>query len=186
MSSSAWMALEGESVTSRAELRARIQRRRVGDEVRLEVAREGQQASVDLPLIESAAEPGRPIIGIGASDYLLDANLPFPVEIDTRNRVGPSGGLLYGLALLDAVTAGDLAGGRRIAGTGTIALDGRVGPIGGVREKVIAAEREQAEVFLAPRENAHAAAREATGMRVIAVGTFEDAVTALDALACSA
>jgi len=78
------------------------------------------------------------------------------------------------------MTPGDLAGGRTIAGTGTIDLQGKVGPIGGIRDKVVAAERAGASIFLAPADDMADLAGVDTGaMRVISVATFADALQAI-------
>ena len=84
----------------------------------------------------------------------VDVQLPFPVQIVPEKIVGgPSAGLMFTLAVYNAVTPTDITGGRKIAGTGTISLDGTVGPIGGVQQKVAAAEAAGAEYFLSPVEN---------------------------------
>jgi Lon-like protease len=83
------------------------------------------------------------------------------LEVGTGQVGGPSTGLMLALTLIDAMTAGDLAGGRRIAGTGTIAADGTVGPIGGVAAKVAGAQRADADVFLVPPLNGREARRAA-------------------------
>ena len=57
---------------------------------------------------------------------------------------------MFSLGLYDTLTPEDLTGGRTIAGTGTIDPEGRVGPIGGIADKVIGAERAGATVFLVP------------------------------------
>jgi PDZ domain-containing protein len=89
---------------------------------------------------------------------------------------------MIGLAVYDLVDDTDLAAGRRIAGTGTLGLDGRVGPINSVELKVPAALRQGAQVFLAPASQAEAARSAVpagSDLRVIAVDTFDDARAAL-------
>jgi Lon-like protease len=106
------------------------------------------------------------------------------LEVGTGQVGGPSTGLMLALTLIDAMTAGDLAGGRRIAGTGTIAADGTVGPIGGVAAKVAGAQRADADVFLVPPLNgreARRAARQAAPplnvpIEVVEVGTVTEAL----------
>ena len=91
---------------------------------------------------------------------------------------GSSAGLVLALARLDALTPGDLTGGRRIAGTGTIGLNGDVGEVGDVAEKVRAAADARLEVFFVPvwqRREAAAAAR-GTGVTVVPVRTVPEAV----------
>ena len=43
--------------------------------------------------------------------------------------------------------------GHIVAGTGTIAYDATVGPIGGIRQKVVGAEAAGAEYILVPADN---------------------------------
>jgi PDZ domain-containing secreted protein len=91
---------------------------------------------------------------------------------------GPSAGLILALARLDALTAGDLTGGRRIAGTGSISLDGTVTNVGEVGEKAKAAVSQGAGVFFVPaleRDQAVRAAR-GTTTSVVAVGSVAEAV----------
>jgi PDZ domain-containing protein len=105
---------------------------------------------------------------------------PFPVSISSGDIGGPSAGLMWALGLYELMTPGDLASGRTIAGTGTIDLDGRVGPIGGIRDKVVAAEQAGASIFLAPADNMPELEGVDTGdMQVISVATFADALRAL-------
>ncbi len=86
---------------------------------------------------------------------------------------------MFALGVLDAVTPGDLTRGHFVAGTGTIGADGTVGPVSGAAEKVVAAERNGAEIFLVPRDNYADALRWRTSVTVVPVDHFEDAVTYL-------
>ena len=105
---------------------------------------------------------------------------PFPVSIDSGDIGGPSAGLMWALGLYELMTPGDLTGGRTIAGTGTIDLRGHVGPIGGIRDKVVAAQHAGASIFLAPADDMAELDGVDTGaMRVISVATFADALQAL-------
>jgi PDZ domain-containing protein len=108
---------------------------------------------------------------------------PFPVTITPQKIFGgPSVGLMFTLTVYDTLTPEDLTGGRRIAGTGTIDLDGTVGPIGGVAQKVAAAEAAGADYFLVPTANAADARRTAHHMQVIEVATVEEAIQMLHTL----
>jgi PDZ domain-containing protein len=110
----------------------------------------------------------------------FDYTLPFPVRIVPQKIVGgPSAGLMFALTVYDLVSPGDLTGGRKIAGTGTISLDGTVGPIGGVERKVVAAELAGAEYFLSPPENYAAALAAARDIQVVRVATAEEAIAFL-------
>ncbi|MEU6037469.1 hypothetical protein ABZ801_18880 [Actinomadura sp. NPDC047616] len=91
---------------------------------------------------------------------------------------GPSAGLVLALARADALTPGDLTGGRRVAGTGGIGPDGTVTGVGEVADKVRAAVAARADVFFVPvwqRAAATAAAR-GTGVRIVPVRSATEAV----------
>jgi len=80
------------------------------------------------------------------------------------------------------VTPEDLTGGRIIAGTGTVNLDGTVGPVGGLRQKVAGAELSGATYFLVPQQNYEDARAAARRIEVIQVGTVEEAIYFLQSL----
>ena len=107
-------------------------------------------------------------------------NFPFPLSISSGDIGGPSAGLMWTLGLIDLLTPGDLTGGRKIAGTGEIGPDGKIYPIGGVQEKVVAAERSGAALFFAPRANASDARSVAHRMTIVTVGTYRDALRYLE------
>jgi PDZ domain-containing protein len=84
------------------------------------------------------------------------------------------------LGILDLVGNTDLTGGRFVAGTGTMDQDGKVGPIGGIPLKMIAAHDRGAQLFLVPAGNcSEAAAAAPAGLPLARVATLDDALTAL-------
>jgi Lon-like protease len=112
-----------------------------------------------------------PVIGI-----LTVANFPFPLIISSGQIGGPSAGLMWALGVTDVITAGDLTGGRVIGGTGALDPDGTVEPIGGIREKVIAAEHAGVKVFFVPLGDYPDARGAATGLTLVPVKTYEQAL----------
>jgi Lon-like protease len=107
----------------------------------------------------------------------LFENLPVKVTIETENIGGPSAGLMFALSIIDRLTPEDLTGGRRIAGTGEISVDREVLPIGGVAEKLVAARRQGATVFLIPKDNCpDVRGRVPSGLRLVRVATLDDAL----------
>jgi len=134
----------------------------------------GETQSVELR--PTRDEEGRPLIGI-----LPLPNFPFDVRIESGSIGGPSAGLMWAVGVTDLLTAEDLTHGGVIAGTGTVSLDGGVGPIGGIALKVIAAERADAETFLLPQANlAEARSAQADDIRLIPVNTVEQAIAFLE------
>ena len=106
----------------------------------------------------------------------------FPIDVTyTAGEIGgPSAGLMWALGLYELLTPEDVTAGRTIAGTGEIAPDGTVYPIGGIEDKVVAAQRAGASIFLAPKANMADLQGVDTGdMQVIPVKTFDDALGAL-------
>ena len=114
----------------------------------LVVQRAGEPVTQTITPMDNGA--GRYILGVMLK-YLF--TFPFDVKISLDKVVGPSAGLMFSLGIIDTVTPGDLTGGKHVAGTGTITPDGAVGPIGGIRQKMLGAREGGATVFLAPAEN---------------------------------
>ncbi len=176
------VAVDGQETLIAPQLVELIRRHQVGDRVRLTVIRGGQRQDLVVGTKSSPTEPGVPVVGVSIRTNQFDVQLPFPVEIDSDNVGGPSAGLMFSLAVLDAVTDGDLARGHHVAGTGTIGIDGSVGPIGGAAGKVVAAEQAGDDTFLVPREDYADAQKGARTIRLIPVDRFADAVRALCSL----
>ena len=101
------------------------------------------------------------------------------VTIDSGRVGGPSAGLAFTLGLLDVLTADSITGGLRIATTGTMSLDGSVGPVGGVHQKVVAAKREGVELLLVPSNELDEARRYADGLRIEPVDDLDQALAVL-------
>lgn len=102
-------------------------------------------------------------------------NIKFKVE----EVGGPSGGLVFAIGLVELLTEVDLLKGRHVAATGTIDQAGLVGAIGGINEKINAAQKVGATIFLAPAENADEITNIPEGIRVISVSTLTQAISAL-------
>jgi PDZ domain-containing protein len=115
---------------------------------------------------------------------VLDAPwAPFSVDFNLANVGGPSAGLMFSLAVVDKLTTGDLAGSMFVAGTGTISSEGKVGQIGGITHKMVAAQEAGATVFLVPAKNCFEATSDNPhGLRLVKVETLNQAVDALHAI----
>lgn len=172
------VALAGQRIEAAESLADVMEGSAPGDRVPLEIERDGQVLSYEVELVPREDDPDTPMIGI----YVRQ--LPFWVDIDTGIVGGPSAGMMYTLAIIDVLTPGSLTGGHVVAGTGTIDIDGKVGPVGGVRQKVVAAEAAGAEYMLVPVDNLAAAETAPRGdMELVAVETIDDALEFLRGLA---
>jgi PDZ domain-containing protein len=150
-----------------------------GDVVAIGVQRGSDHLDLEITLTASAEAATRPLIGIQAQTL----NPRYPVDINSENVGGPSAGLMYTLGIIDVLTEGDLTHGHVIAGTGTIAPDGSVGSIGGIRQKVVAAEAAGAEVMLVPAANyGDALTAPSDDIEIVSIGNIDEALDFLDAL----
>jgi PDZ domain-containing protein len=102
------------------------------------------------------------------------------IKVSLENTGGPSGGLVFTLGLIDLLTPKDILAGRKIAGTGTIAADGSIGPIGGVSEKILGAKKAGATILFVSQENCSELPSEVSGLSVIAVSTIDEVVDYLN------
>jgi PDZ domain-containing protein len=117
-------------------------------------------------------------LGLTAVDSSVD---PASVEVEGEGVGGPSAGLLTALAVADLADPADLAAGRLVSGTGAVARDGTVRPVGSVADKIAGAEAAGAEVFLVPAEQLPEAQATGTDMRLIGVSSLREAIAALAA-----
>jgi Lon-like protease len=149
-----------------------------GDEVTFTVKRGGKEETVKLTTVASKEKPGKAAVGVLMQERFV---FPFTVRISVGDVGGPSAGLMFALGIYDKLTPGSLTGGKFIAGTGSINTAGRVGPIGGIQQKMLAARAAGATVFLTPARNcADAVAARPDGLRLVKVNTLQEALGALD------
>ena len=149
----------------------------IGDIVEIGLVRNEEDITIKTTLIEHVEYENEPMVGFLASTPNQKFVYPFEVDINTGNVGGPSAGMMMALNVYNLLTENDITAGNKIAGTGTIEIDGSVGPVGGVKQKVIAAKRANASLILVPTANfleANIYSDENTS--IIAVDTFEEAL----------
>jgi Lon-like protease len=178
--------IDGVAVSTADDLVKQLQTHAPGDTITLRV--EGPPSADGTkpePRTETAVlgarkdDATKPILGIDLGTRNPDFKVPFSVQIDSKSVGGPSAGLAFTLGIVDVLTPGSLTGGRPIAVTGTIELDGSVGPIGGIRQKTFLAKRNGMELFVVPTAEAEEARSYAGSMKVVGVDTLDDALKAL-------
>ena len=175
--------LNGTPIQTTSDLIEQVQAQSASGSVRLQVERNQTQMEVTIPLMAPTSSSDSPKIGITVTSAGFDYKTPFPISIVTQKiNGGPSAGLMFTLTVYNMLSSDDLTRGLRIAGTGTINLDGTVGPIGGVKQKVAAAEQVGAVYFLCPADNYADAVSVARSIKVIKIATAEQAVQFLKSL----
>ena len=169
------LSIDGVAVDTYAEARRAIRSAASGDTLTFDLSVDGTPETARL-VREPCGGSKRPLVGVGMIN-----SFPFDVSISSGDIGGPSAGLMWALGLYDLLTPGDLTGGRTIAGTGQIAIDGTVIPIDGVQEKIAAAADAGATVFLVPMGNLKAArAGGDHGLELVPVSSFDDALAYLE------
>ena len=131
--------------------------------------------------VATASAQGHAVVGISVTESYV---FPFSVKIRVGEIGGPSAGLMFALGIIDKLTPDNLTHGKFIAGTGEISVNGAVGPIGGIQQKMAGARQAGATIFLTPAANCpDTAGAVPSGMRLVKVSTLGGAVRALESLA---
>ncbi|MEO0107815.1 MAG: endopeptidase La, partial [candidate division WOR-3 bacterium] len=109
-------------------------------------------------------------------DFFDNQDLHIHVPAGATPKDGPSAGIAISASLLSLLKG--VAIDPRIAMTGEITLSGRILPVGGIKEKVLAAHRAGITVVLLPEENrkdlAEIPRKVRQGLRFVFVKTIED------------
>ncbi|MET0458009.1 MAG: S16 family serine protease, partial [Ilumatobacteraceae bacterium] len=181
------LTADGVPLDTVEDLVAELAGKQPGDTVELTIDRPGSgEQTATVELIASPDDPERTIIGFVPFDTAT-VQLPFEIDIDTGSIGGPSAGLAFTLTLIDELSPGDLTGGDDVAVTGEINLDGTVGAIGGLAQKVSAVRQVGVKHFLVPAAQGDeqiARARQIGGddVEIIPVATLDEALAALQRL----
>ena len=171
------VSVNAEEVADITALRDALTRNGIDAAASIGIIRDGSAQTVQVTPVASGDAV---VVGINVtSDY----EFPFDVTIELDSVGGPSAGMMFALGIIDTLTPGFIQGGEDVAGTGTINQAGEVGPIGGIRQKLIGADRNDADWFLAPADNCdEVTGNVPDGMTVFSVETLDDALAALDAI----
>ncbi|MCD0448105.1 PDZ domain-containing protein [Actinocorallia sp. API 0066] len=173
-------AVDGTPATQTAQITGKLREYKAGQQVTLTVVRDGKERTETLTMAAHPKEPDKAVVGVKLADRYV---LPIDVKMNVGDIGGPSAGLMFALGIYELLTPGSLTGGKFIAGTGTITMDGQVGAIGGIQQKMIAARDAGATVFLVPPGNCPAALDAAPdGLRLVKAETLDSAVKSLQAL----
>ena len=161
-----------------------VQRSGVGKPATFVVRRGSADQTVTMTAEAAEDEPDKAVVGVQIG---TGYDFPFDVSVRLSQDIGgPSAGLIFSLGVYDRLTPGALSGGSDVAGTGTITAAGRVGPIGGIQQKIVAAANAGAKIFLVPPDNcesAQSADVKEDEIKLVKAATLHSAVTSLKAYA---
>ena len=174
------ISINNELVRSASEFISMLRTYEIGDIVNIGLIRNEQELTIETKLIEHVEYENEPMVGFLASTPNQQFIFPFEVDIKTGNVGGPSAGMMMALNVYNLLTEDDITNGKKIAGTGTIEIDGSIGPVGGVKQKVIAAKRANAGLILVPIANYEEASVFADdNTQIVAVNSFDNALNVI-------
>jgi Lon-like protease len=164
-----------------------VQARQVRDIVRKEkpntplvlelVSRDGQNYTVQTEGGKIAGLRDGRGLGLLLSSHWDDSRLP-EIAFRAGRYEGNSSDLMLGLDLCERLLRLNLRRGRRIAGSGGLAVDGQVTPVQGLTQKLSSARSVQAEIFFVPAHGSPALAAP-PGIQVIPVRSLAEAIQTL-------
>ena len=173
--------INNEQIFSASEFIATLRKYDIGETVTIGLTRDidgvDTEISISTQLIEHIEYDNEPMVGFLATTVNERFDFPFEIDIKTGNVGGPSAGLMMALNVYNNLIPNDITNSLIVAGTGTIEIDGSVGPVGGIRQKVIAAKRAGSELILVPTANYEEASPLSTDeTAIVAVDSFEEAL----------
>lgn len=174
-------SINNKEISSASEFIATLREFEIGEFIKIGLYREfdgdEQFLEIETKLIEHVDYEDEPMVGFLATTINEKFDFPFLVDIKTGNVGGPSAGLMMALNVYNNLIPEDITNSMVIAGTGTIEVDGSVGPVGGIKQKVISAKNAGAELILVPMANFEEAKPLATDFtKIVAVESFEEAL----------
>ncbi len=173
--------INDEQIFSASEFIATLRKYDIGETVTIGLTRDidgiDTEISISTELIEHIEYDNEPMVGFLATTVNERFDFPFEIDIKTGNVGGPSAGLMMALNVYNNLVPNDITNSLIVAGTGTIEIDGSVGPVGGIRQKVIAAKRAGSELILVPTANYEEASPFSTDeTAIVPVDSFEEAL----------
>lgn len=176
--------IDNQKITDFENVKEFVQTKDIGDKISLKVERDGKDVSCYAEIFRLNDIKMIGISLLTTYEYELKPELTLKFK---NSESGPSGGLTLALTIYNKLTEKDLTGGKKIVGTGTIDMNGRVGSIGGVTYKLEGAVKDKADVFLVPNgenyEDAKKTQKEKSyDIEIIGVDSFDDAIQKLQNL----
>lgn len=169
-------AVDGKKVEMAADAVNLIKDRDIGDTVKMTVIRAQKKLDFELKTLELEGSKGNPSIGVLISSKGLNYDIPGTVNFKTDNIIGPSAGSVFTMEIYNQLIPEDITAGKRVAGTGTISLDGEIGRIDGVKYKIMAAKAAEVDLFIVPEENYETAAEYADDLKLLKVKNINDII----------
>jgi PDZ domain-containing protein len=174
-------SIDNTQVHSIDQLREYVQSKKPGDQVTVALRdRLNNERTVSIKL--GSDKDGKALLGVLAPPINPDLKVSTPLGVAFRQTQvgGPSAGTAFTLGIIDDLTPGELTGGKPVAVTGEITLDGKVQEIGGIAEKTHSVYNHGIRLFLVPAKNyKEAKAAAPKGLTVVSISNIDEALAAL-------
>ena len=171
------LKVDNQEVNDISEIKKIINEKKVDDYVTFSILRNNKEKEIKSKIYE---ENNKLVVGIVViTDF--EYNIEPKINLKFKDREsGSSGGLMLTLTIYNALVEEDILKGRKIAGTGTIAYDGSVGEIDGVKYKIMGAASNNVSLVFVPNANYKEAIKTKNkyhyNMEIVGVDTFEEAL----------
>lgn len=172
--------VEGKKVSSYDDISKIVESKKINENINITVKRDGQELQTTSTLVEVEKAPKLGIVLSNEISYASDPEVEFSFD---GKQAGPSGGLMIALSIYNKLVKEDITKGQTIVGTGTIDTEGNVGEIGGIKHKLMAADKKDVDIVLVPYDNYQEAKQikeeQNYSFDLISVKTFAEALEKL-------
>ena len=174
------ISIDNVKVNNLVDIKNELDKKEANDIITVGVIRNNKEHSFKVKLDEE-----KKLGIIVQTDYEYELDPEINIKFKTSES-GSSGGLMLALSIYNAITSEDITHGLKVAGTGTIDIEGNVGEIGGVKYKIMGAVRNKMDLVFVPEANYEEAIKvkkeKNYDIDIIKVNTFEEALNYLNNL----
>lgn len=177
------LKVNGIEIKSLNELKEIVSKLPENEKVNLRVKRDNKTLDIDALTYREDNETRIGISIVTTYEYKTNPSIKMQSK---ASEMGSSGGLMMSLTIYNKLIKQDITKGKKIVGTGTIDINGNVGEIGGVKYKLIGAVKNEAEIFICPKENEAEALKlikeKDYKIKIISAKTFREVLEKLEDL----
>ena len=174
------ISIDDVKVSNLIDIKNELDKKEANQTITISVMRDNKEHSFKIKLDDE-----KKLGIIVQTDYEYELDPEINIKFKTSES-GSSGGLMLALSIYNAITSEDITHGLKVAGTGTIDIEGNVGEIGGVKYKIMGAVRNKMDLVFVPTANYEEAIKVKKehnyDIDIIKVNTFEEALNYLNNL----
>lgn len=174
------ISIDDVKVSNLIDIKNELDKKEANQTITISVMRDNKEHSFKVKLDDE-----KKLGIIVQTDYEYELDPEINIKFKTSES-GSSGGLMLALSIYNAITSEDITHGLKVAGTGTIDIEGNVGEIGGIKYKIMGAVRNKMDLVFVPTANYDEAIKVKKehnyDIDIIKVHTFEEALNYLNNL----